>query len=206
MILCGGQSRRMGRPKEMLPFGQEVMLARVVRRLREAVDPVVVVAGPQQPLPELPAAIHLLRDRHEDRGPLEGLAVGLAALRGRAEAAYVTGCDVPLLNPPFVRRMIELLTEHDIAVPHVDGFDQPLAAVYRVHILPQVESLLAGDRQRPALLFGQCDTRRVTREELVEVDPQLHSLANVNTPADYRAALAEAGLHGPQMKAPGKPS
>ena len=45
IVLCGGQSRRMGRPKAWLPFAGETMLARVVRLLSEAVSPIVVVAS-----------------------------------------------------------------------------------------------------------------------------------------------------------------
>ena len=55
IVLCGGMSRRMGRPKAWLPFGpDEVMLQRVVRLVREVVGPVVVVAAPEQELPMLP--------------------------------------------------------------------------------------------------------------------------------------------------------
>jgi len=187
IILCGGSSRRMGRPKLTLPFGDETMLARTARLLGEAVDQVVVVGGLRQRLPELPPPVRVLHDRRPGRGPLEGLAVGLAAID--AEAAFLCGCDVPLLLPALVRRMFELAAGYQIAVPQVDGFDEPLAAVYRTTVLPQVESLLAADRLRPAYLFDRVRTRRVKPEELTGVDPQLQSLWNVNTPADYHAAL-----------------
>jgi molybdopterin-guanine dinucleotide biosynthesis protein A len=102
IILCGGKSRRMGRPKVMLPFGPETMLQRVVRLLGQAVDVTVVVATAGQELPELPSAVVLARDRRPDRGPLEGLAAGLGALGDRAELAFLCGCDVPLLVPAMV--------------------------------------------------------------------------------------------------------
>jgi len=197
IILCGGKSRRMGRAKATLPFGPESMLARVVRLLGEAADTIVVVAASGQQLPDLGGEVLLVRDRHEDRGPLEGLAVGLAAVGRRAGATFVTGCDVPLLAPAFVRRMGELSAGYDVAVPQIDGRDQPLAAVYHTGVLPLAESLLAAGHRRPADLFERVRTRRVAAEELADVDPELQSLANVNTTADYRAALAKAGLAGP---------
>ena len=183
----------MGAAKATLAFGTETMLARVVRLLGEVVDPIVVVAAPGQELPELPPAAGVVRDRRPDRGPLEGLAVGLQAIAGRAEAAYVTACDVPLLLPDFIRRVIELSAGHDAAVPRVDGFDHPLAAVYRTSVLPHVEALLAAGRLRPVFLLDQVHTRRIAAEELSGVDPQLQSLSNVNNPADYRTALDRAG-------------
>ena len=74
----------------------------------------------------------------------------------------MTSCDVPLLVPGFVERMLELLGDHDIAVMEIDGFPHPLSAVYRRAVLPQVESLLAQDRLRPVFLFDAVRTRRVS--------------------------------------------
>jgi molybdopterin-guanine dinucleotide biosynthesis protein A len=101
---------------------------------------------------------------------------------------------VPLLKPAFVRRVIELSAGYEIAVPHVGGFDQPLAAVYHVSVLPHVEALLEADRLRPAYLFDLVRTRRVAADQLSDVDPELQSLANVNSPEDYQAILGRAGL------------
>jgi len=194
IVLCGGKSSRMGTSKAMLPFGPETMLQRVVRVLGTVVAPIAVVAAREQELPALPASVIVTRDERDARGPLEGLRAGLKALSPAIEAAYVTSCDVPLLAPAFAERMIELLGDHDIAVIEIDGFAHPLSAVYRPTTLPHIESLLAQDRLRPAFLFEAVRTRRVTPEEMREVDPQLRTLRNLNTRGDYLAALAEAGL------------
>jgi molybdopterin-guanine dinucleotide biosynthesis protein A len=192
IVLCGGQSKRMGRPKAWLPFRGEIMLPRVVRLLGEAVAPVVVVAAPEQDVPPLPEAVSVTRDSEKGRGPLQGLAAGLEALRGRCEAAYLSSCDVPLLRPAFVRHLIDLLGDHAICVPHTEGFHHPLAAVYRLEVLTVVNRLLAEDRLRPVFLFESLPTRVVEAEELRVVDPALQSLRNLNTPEDYEAALRDA--------------
>lgn len=196
IVLCGGKSTRMGSPKALLPFGPERMLQRVVRLVGEVVprENVVVVAAAGQELPPLPEEVAIVHDRTTDRGPLEGLACGLAALEGRVDAAYATGCDVPLLIPAFTERMFTLLGEHDVAVPVDDRFHHPLAAVYRPGVLPLVEGLLAANRLRPAFLFDECDVREVPVDELRVVDPDLQTLRNVNQPADYHAALQVAGV------------
>jgi molybdopterin-guanine dinucleotide biosynthesis protein A len=194
IVLCGGKSTRMGAPKATLPFGPETMLQRVVRLLGTVVSPIVAVAARDQVLPELPKNVIVTRDEREAKGPLEGLRAGLAALPESVDAAYVTSCDVPLLAPRFVERMVELLGDHDIAVVEIDGFPHPLSAVYRRDVLPRVESLLAKDRLRPVFLFDATRTRRVRPEELVAVDPQLQTLRNLNTREDYLAALSDAGL------------
>src|SRR5436190_24097069 len=149
IILCGGQSRRMGTPKAGLPFGDELMLPRVVRLLSQVVAPIVVVAAPEQDVPPLPSHINIVRDEERNRGPLQGLAAGLAALRGHADAAYLSSCDVPFLQPAFVRRLIELLGDHAICVPRIGDYHHPLAAVYRIDVEDTVRRLLAKNRLRP---------------------------------------------------------
>jgi len=196
IVLCGGRSTRMGSPKALLPFGSETMLQRVVRLLGGVVSPLVVVAAPAQDLPLLPTPIVVTRDEREGRGPLEGLRAGLTALPETVDAAYVTSCDVPLLVPAFVGRMIDLLADFDIAVMEIDGFAHPLSAVYRRGILPHVEKLLAGDRLRPAFLFDVVRTRRVQPSDVASVDPQLLTLRNLNTPQDYEDALATSRAAG----------
>jgi molybdopterin-guanine dinucleotide biosynthesis protein A len=190
VILCGGESKRMGRPKAWLPFGEELMLPRVVRLLREVVSPLMVVAAPGQDVPPLPSEIVIVRDEECGRGPLQGLAAGLRALQGHADAAYATSCDVPFLVPAFVRRLIDLLGEHSICVPRVGDYHHPLAAVYRIEVVGAVERLLSENRMRPVFLFDAEPTRIVEAGELADVDPTFQTLRNLNTPEEYAAALA----------------
>jgi molybdopterin-guanine dinucleotide biosynthesis protein A len=197
IVLCGGRSSRMGQPKAWLPFGGERMLQRIVRIVRAAVDPVVVVAAPNQDVPDLPSEVTVIRDEVEGKGPLGGLAAGLAALDGKADAAYLSSCDVPFLKAEFVARVLSFLSPvasllpPEIAVPRIDGFFHPLAAAYRVAVLPHVRELLAADRLRPVFLFERVPTRMIEPGEFVDVDPAFRSLRNLNTPEEYAAALAD---------------
>jgi molybdenum cofactor guanylyltransferase len=196
IVLCGGKSTRMGTSKAHLAFGAETMLQRVVRLLSTVVSPIVVVAAPDQLLPEVPDDTIVTRDEREGRGPLEGLRAGLKALPPAVDLAYVTSCDVPLLEPAFVSRMIDLAAGYDIAVMEIDGFAHPLSAVYRRSALPHVEALLAEERLRPVFLFDLVRTRRIRPSEMSAVDPELLTLRNLNTRADYLEALAKSGLAG----------
>jgi molybdopterin-guanine dinucleotide biosynthesis protein A len=198
VVLCGGHSRRMGKPKAWLAFGPEPMLARVVRRLGEAADPIVVVAALGQELPALPAGVRLVRDPVPDRGPLQGLAAGLGALPETVELVYASATDVPFLEPAWVDRLHQLIGEHDLAIPFIDGYHHPLAALYRrATVLPAISALLAVDRLRPVFLLDAVCTRVVEATELRCVDPELRTLRNLNTPEDYQQALAEAGFGAP---------
>lgn len=188
----------MGRSKVLLPFGPETMLQRVVRLLSQSVQPVVVVAATGQQLPTLPEDVVVTFDDEPGQGPLMGLAAGLEVLSERCDAAYVSSCDVPLLRPAFVERMRDLLGPHELVVPRDGQYHHPLAGVYRTSLVARVRELLTANRRRPFFLIEESDARVVDVDELRNVDPDLDSLRNLNTPADYRAALEAAGLPEPE--------
>jgi molybdopterin-guanine dinucleotide biosynthesis protein A len=190
IVLCGGRSSRMGVPKAWLPFAGELLLPRVLRIVGDVVQPLIAVAAQGQDLPPLPATVEVVCDEVEGMGPLQGLATGLAALHGRADVAYLSACDVPFLMPAFIRRMIGLTGDAAICVPFAGGHHHPLAAVYRIDVLPVARELSAASRG-PNFLLESVPTRVVAANELTDVDPILRSLRNLNTPADYEAALRE---------------
>lgn len=198
IILAGGLSSRMGQPKAWLALGGRTMLETVVAAVDEGLrlagpaspPPLVVVAAAGQRLPPLPAGVMVTHDEVAEQGPLQGMAAGLAALDGRAEVAYVSSCDAPLLRPAFVARMVALLGGAAIAVPRVDERYHPLAGVYRLEVLTVIRELLAASRRRPFFLFERVATRVVTADDLRTADPDLVSLRNVNTPEEYRELLA----------------
>jgi molybdopterin-guanine dinucleotide biosynthesis protein A len=187
IVLAGGASSRMGTPKALLDWHGTSLLRRVVGILARVAWPVVVVHAPGQELPALPDAVELACDETPGRGPLEGIAAGLRAVRGRAAAAYVSSTDVPLLHPAFVRRVAAALDGCDVVLPVAGGHEHPLSAAYRVELVGRVEELLASERLRPAFLFERVRVRRLEEDELVHPE----SVRNVNTPEDYREALAE---------------
>jgi molybdenum cofactor guanylyltransferase len=196
IVLAGGRSSRMGTPKAALEWHGSTLLRRVVGVVGRSVDgPIVVVRAPEQALPELPDGVEVVEDAREGRGPLQGLAAGLAAVRERAHAAYASSTDVPLLHPRFIRQVLAALDDDvDVVLPEVGGFRHPLAAVYRTELVDVVERLIAEDRMRPAFLFEACRVRRLDADALLAdpalaaLDPDLDSVLNLNEPADYEAA------------------
>ncbi len=183
----------MGRPKALLPFGDELMLQRVCRILGAVVPQIFVVAAQDQELPELPANVTVVRDEYESLGPLAGIATGLGAARMTCEAVFVTACDVPLLKPEFVERMFDLLADQDAAVPTDGDHIHVLSGVYRTTLEDAARRLLKNDRRRPLFLVEESNSVLVPETDLEAVDPDLFSLRNTNTPEDYEAALRIEG-------------
>lgn len=195
IVLCGGESRRMGRPKAWLPFGPERLLQRVVRIVGEAAAPIVVVAAPGQDLPPLPPGVSIVFDDVPGRGPVVGLAAGLAALDARVMLAFATAVDAPLLVPGWVGRLADLIGDADMAIPRTGRRLHPLSALYRpATVRPAIERMISGGRFRASELVERVRAREVGADDLRGVDPDLGTLTNMNTPLEYRAALLRAGF------------
>ncbi len=205
IVLAGGRSSRMGTPKAALEWHGATLLHRTVSIVARATDgPVVVVRAPGQDLPGLPRGTLVVEDPREGQGPVQGIAAGLAALAGLAEAAFVSSTDLPFLHPAFIRRVVGGVGRErcgdrvapDVCLPVARGYPQPLAAAYRVALAGTAERLVEEGRLRPAFLFEECVVSRLddatlkADPALAALDPELDSLVNVNEPADYAAARA----------------
>jgi molybdenum cofactor guanylyltransferase len=202
VVLAGGRSSRMGTPKAALEWHGSTLLRHVTGVVARAVEgPVVVVRAPGQELPTLDPSVVVCDDPEEGLGPLQGIAVGLAAVAEQAPTAFVCSTDLPFLHAAFVRTVLmafrrDIGPPPDVVLPVLGGHRQPLAAGYGTHLATRVAKLLEAGRRRPAHLFEECDVRRLDEQELLsdprllDVDPELDSVVNVNDPTDYRAARA----------------
>lgn len=198
IVLAGGESRRMGRPKAALDWHGSTLARRAVGIVGRVVDrPVVVVRATGQQLPAMPAGVEIAEDARPARGPLQGIAAGLAAVGGRADAVFVCGVDAPLLHPALIAAVISALADDeqiDVVLPVAHGFAHPLAAAYRTAIADRLEDLLAHDILGTRPLMERCRVRRLDEAALLadpavaRLDPHLDSLLNLNEPAEYEAA------------------
>ena len=185
VILVGGKSSRMGRAKALLPFDNEPLIAHVVRRLKSWFPEIIVVAAPDQELPELSAV--LVRDEIAYQGPVSGIYHGLKA--ATKDVCFVTSCDAPFLNFELIDHLLEQISDYDVVVPFWQERFQPLHAIYRTSVVPLFKEQLERGELRPIFLYDKVRTRKIQEAEIRRLDPEGLSFLNMNSPADYDAAL-----------------
>jgi len=185
VVLTGGKSSRMGRPKALLPFDGTPLIAHIVRSLQHLFPDIVVVAAADQELPQL--AVTLVRDEVAYQGPVGGIYYGLRVSVG--EFCFVTSCDIAFLNAPLISYLISQISNYDVVVPYWENRFQPLHAVYRRSVMPLLKEQLERGELRPIFLYDKVRTRKVHEDEIRRVDPEGLSFFNMNTPEDYEKAL-----------------
>lgn len=195
----------MGTAKAALEWHGSTLLRHVTGVVGRAVDgPVIVVRAPGQEMPELDHRVVLCDDPEEGRGPMQGLAAGLAAAAEHSATAFVCSTDLPFLHAAFVEVVLrgfepsastpDAEVSPDVVLPFVHGYRQPMAAGYRTDLVPRINKLLEADRLRPAHLFEEVTVRQLDDAELLSdprlaaVDPDLDSVLNINKPDEYRDA------------------
>jgi hypothetical protein len=77
-----------------------------------------------------------------------------------------------------------------VVVPNWEGRLQPLHAIYRRSVLPLLQAQLERGELRPVFLYEKVRTREIGESEIRRLDAEGLSFLNMNSPEDYRAALA----------------
>jgi molybdopterin-guanine dinucleotide biosynthesis protein A len=186
VLLAGGQSRRMGRDKSLLPFG-DVPLAVKVYETLGMVFPSVVVVSRQSEFPV--AGATCLADRHPGNGPLEGLASALEA--GEAPRVLLAACDMPFLHPDLLRHLAQQADDADAIVPCSPRGPEPLLGIYARRALPTLRSFLAEGNRSAMRFLERIPTRLLAFEEVRRFDPDGASFRNLNHLEDYQEALRD---------------
>ena len=202
VILAGGRSARMGRPKAFLAIAGEPVLYRIATLVQLVCPDTIVVGSPDTPLPELPPGVLRIDDPLEraHEGPLSGIAVGLDALaRAGVQLAYLGSCDSVFLTAGHVQYLLDELEadrRHHAIVPESGPFEDgsrvlhPLAGAVRVAMANMTAEALVGSGQRSARsLYEGLPTRRVA----VAMLPDPRVVRGCNTPDEWAAAVAELG-------------
>lgn len=190
VILAGGQSRRMGRDKALLPLpGNEriTFVEHLVTLLKRFCSEVALVARDSSQAGALAGpGRRVVLDEAPGGGPLMGLYSGLKAIE--TSHALVTAVDMPFVQPAVVSFLLSQTLDDELLVPIVHGVAQVLLAVYPRTIIPLLEDRLREGRRDPRSLLAVAKVRYIEEAQLRAYDPQLRSFVNVNTPqelADY---------------------
>lgn len=187
IILCGGKSKRMGRPKAFLRYEGTTMIAHIISTVSEMFQKVILVSNEPDAYEDL--GLDVVKDILPYRGPMGGILSGL--LVAETDHAFVMACDMPLVSKKLIRDMTEVRHGHDVVVlSHSQGLE-PLLGVYsKSCIKPLEESLFAGKLAVQDLLGG-LDMITFDLEGTTDSDA-LPTYFNINTPQDYAQLLTKS--------------
>jgi len=193
VIQAGGESRRMGQDKALMPFQGRSLIERVLGRLAPLADEVLVTTNRPDFYRFL--GLPLVPDLKPGRGALGGLYTAVASAKHPLVA--VVACDMPFASSDLLAYQRDLLEAEaaDVVIPpSEEGYGyEPLHAVYRRDTCqPAIEAAIAADEWKLIAWFPQVKVRILTPEELNRYDPSALAFWNLNTPEEFAQAEERA--------------
>jgi len=186
VIIAGGKSRRLGVDKRFLEIGGRPCIQRVIDAFQGLFKEVLIVADAPEPFMSLGAKVVV--DLIPGRATLGGLYTGLHF--ATHDRVFAAASDMPWLSPAAIRVVLDQALSGDIVIPDLAGKLQPMHAAYAKTCLPVLRSLVEAGRLKVQDLCMSPELRvhRIPEAAFRDVDPELRSFFNINTPEDLDKA------------------
>ena len=158
IILCGGQSRRMGRDKGSMIIQDKPMIKHILSTLNHQIDEAVIVLNDKTRIAkysefidhqEYEYPIIFCEDKIKNKGPMPGIMTGLSNIKGKY--ALVLPCDSPYVSKNYIQTIFSEIDEcYQAIVPYHDDENklktsEPLHSIYNKDIIPEIEKLVKND-------------------------------------------------------------
>ena len=179
IVLAGGKSKRMGRPKHLLPTPRgETIIEHLIAKFSPLFTEALVVG---RSLPITTPSARVVEDIHlAVHSPLVGIYSGLLA--SKTDLTFVVACDMPFVREELVKYVLARSNAVDVCVPIVSGYYEPLCAAYRRSALPAISREIERGALKVTAPYDYLKLRVLPEEDLRRFDPDLVSFTNLNVP------------------------
>ena len=198
VVLCGGKSLRAGFDKQTIRIGGKPIAEWIAEALLTVFDEAILVTN--QPALYDSARIRAVEDILPGMGPLGGIHAGLTHCSG--EAAFVTACDMPNINPAYLRFLAREAfgkkgAFNAAAVRLDNGMIEPMNAIYAKSVLPQIEQMFESGEQKASDLLRRLNTRYLSEEEIQPFGGREKLFFNMNTPEEIQVFFLQLQARSP---------
>ena len=194
IILCGGQSRRMGKDKGSLIIQDKPMIKHILSTLNHQINEVIIVLNDKSRIDKYSEfidptdytyTIKFVEDKIKNKGPLPGIMTGLSYIS--SDYALVLPCDSPYVSRDYINIMFGEISENSQAiVPYHDDENkiktsEPLHSIYDKNIIPEIEKLIGEDTLHIKGLIEKIETKFVLIDNKKILKKEFR---NLNRPED----------------------
>ena len=186
VILSGGLAARYdGTEKALLRVGGARILDRIYEIYRELFDEIILVTN--SPEKFLKWDLLIVSDLFPIRSSLTGIHAGLFYMTN--PFAFISACDTPFLKKEMVETVIGKIEPRiDIVMPETAAGFEPLCAAYSKRCLDSAQHHLKQKKLKIIKTFRKRRIKTISEKVLCEIDPDLRSFFNINTPEDLKRA------------------
>lgn len=183
-VLAGGQSSRMGTDKSFVQLNGKPLIQHVLETVRLLSVPITLITN--DPEPYRAFGLPIFSDIFPEKGSLGGLYTAISY--SSTPYTLCIACDMPFLNQALLLYLMRQCEGFDAVVPRIGGRPQPIHAVYGGGCLSPIKRQIEEGQLRVRELYPRIKCRFVDDDELKQIDPELKSFTNINTPEEMEQA------------------
>jgi molybdenum cofactor guanylyltransferase len=182
VILAGGSNKRFGGiTKANIIVGGKTIISRIISTISIVFDEIIIVTNTPEEFREF-IQYKIVEDQYLKAGPLGGIHAALKA--SSEDAIFVFAGDMPFLDKEIITDQINEFNkqQHDVLIPEVNQFIEPLHAIYRKSVLNDLERFLFLGKSRAVRDFlseVNVGYLQIPKTEKTEI-----AFANINSPSD----------------------
>jgi len=196
IILCGGQSRRMGRDKGSLIIKDKPMIKYILSTLNNEIDEVIIVLNDVERIDKYKKFIDskdynytlkFAEDKIKNKGPISGILTGLENIS--TDYAIVFPCDNPFVTKNTIQTLFNEISENiQAVVPYHDEKNklktsEPLHSIYNKNIIPTIKDLISKDSLHIKGVIEKIETKFVLIDNKKILKKEFR---NLNRPKDLK--------------------
>jgi len=183
IILCGGESKRMGKNKALLKLGNITLVEHLINILKPICDEIILSVNNHE-LDFLPYI--KVNDKINGIGPISGFYSCL--LESKTEENIIISCDTPFITSTLLNLLKENSQGFEIVIPIFKNQIQPLIGLFKKSSLLAIKYHLDKGNYKPINIFENCNTNflKIELENLPKPD---FLFLNINNIEDYHDAL-----------------
>ena len=194
ILLCGGQSRRMGQDKGSMIIHNKPMINHILSTLNSEINEVIIVLNNKQRIDkyknfikkeDYDFKISFVEDEIKNIGPISGILTGLKHIT--SNYALILPCDSPYVTNNLIRNIFnEIDSNYQAIVPYHDNENklktsEPLHSIYNKNIIPEIEKLISQDVLHIKGLIEKIDTKFILIDNKKLLKKEFR---NLNHPTD----------------------
>lgn len=186
VILSGGLNTRFsGKDKSFIRLGNQTIIDSIYSIFNTIFDEIIIVTN--APLDYIRWNVTIVSDIFPTRSSLTGLYSGL--FYSSHPYSFFIACDTPFLKKELVTALVnQIRPDVDAVVPETSKGLEPLFAVYSQKCLKIIEHQYHQDNFKIRSVLDKVRTAYFTERKIKEIDPDMHSFFNINTPDDLTVA------------------
>lgn len=186
VILSGGLNTRfLGKDKSFIRLGNRYIIDSIYSIFKDLFKETILVTN--NPLDYIRWDFSIVTDIFPTRSSLTGLHAGLFFSTNMY--SFFIACDTPFLKKELVQAIIgQIEPQFDAIVPETSKGLEPLFAVYSKKCLKPIEKQLNQQHLKVRSFLKNVKTKIYPEKMIRDIDPELRSFFNINTPEDLAVA------------------